>query len=96
MPFTEDITAFFDITNGFAEQVTLAGLGVAAVVDVDTPLLMGDVLASRVTSVLVAAALVPGAAEGQSCVVRGVAHVVRQVLKEPPDGAVLRLVLARS
>jgi hypothetical protein len=36
------------------------------------------------------------AAPGQSFVANAVTYIVRQVLREPPDGALTRLVLARA
>ncbi|MBX3605369.1 MAG: hypothetical protein KF788_08860 [Piscinibacter sp.] len=89
---TEDLTAFF---TDFAESVTIAGAAKSAIVDTSTELVLGDVL-THAPTLLLPAAEVPTVAEGAACVVRGAAHSVRQVLQEPPDGALVRLVLVRS
>ena len=90
---TEDLIAFFDVAE-FAETITVAGTPAAGIVDFFTDLQLGEVL-TIAREVQLPASSAPGAAEGATVVVRGVTYRVRQVLLEPPDGVVLRLVLAK-
>lgn len=93
MAFTEDLSVFL---ADFGQACTLAGAAVVAVVDqqvlpdVDTGVLT-EQTAARMPS-----ADVPTAAAGQAFVAGGTTYTVRQVLKEPPDGAFTLLVLARG
>lgn len=89
----EDLTAFFDVAE-FAETITVAGSPAAAIVDFYTTELLGEVL-TVAREVQLPASSAPGAAEGATVVVRGVTYRVRQMLLEPPDGVVMRLVLAK-
>lgn len=92
MAFAEDLSPFF--TN-FAEAVTVNGAAVTAIFDVSTVLTLGEALTLG-PSLLLPATSAPAAAAGQACVVRGVSYVVREVHLEPPDGALMRLFIARS
>jgi hypothetical protein len=47
-------------------------------------------------NVLLATTQAAAAAAGQSLVTGGVTYTVRQLLREPPDGAFTRLVLVRA
>ena len=80
----------------FGQPCTLAGADVRAIVDAQTDAFGGDVL-SDAPSALVLAADAPAAAQGQPFVAADAStYAVRQVIKAPPDGAVLRLVLAET
>lgn len=89
--FAEDLSPFF---ADFGEAATLAGVAVRGMVNVesfdelDTVTQRTDFLLQPTTAVAPAA--------GQAMVLRGTNYTVRQVLKEPPDGALQRLVLARA
>lgn len=83
---------FFSV---FGIAATLAGSAVQAIVDDATDSFEGDVNVNA-PSALVLASAAPAAAPGQSFVASAVTYTVRQVLKLPPDGAVLRLVLATT
>lgn len=88
----DDTAEFFSV---FGIDATLAGAPLRAIVDVVTDSFDGDMLANAPTA-LVPAADAPAAAAGQSFVAAAASYIVRQVLKLPPDGAVLRLVLATA
>lgn len=83
-------------TQVFGQSCTLAGAPLQAIVDAATDVFGGDVL-SDAPSALVLAADAPAAAQGQTFVAAdATTYAVRQVIKVPPDGAVLRLVLAET
>lgn len=88
----DDCTVYMDVFGGPA---TLAGSQVTAIVDTASLLELDGVITQGPSAVLLAA-VAPAAAPGQSFVASAIAYVVRQVLRLPPDGALLRLVLARS
>lgn len=93
MAFPEAFSGYF---ADFAIAGTVNGVAVRGLLELeaydDGP---GGVVTQR-TSVL----LEPGAAVtpavGHAAVYDGVTYTVRQVLREPPDGALTRLVLARG
>lgn len=94
MPLTEDLAAFF-ATDDFADSVTVGGVAVQAIFDVESQVVVGELITLAPT-LLLPAASAPAAADGTACVVRSVNYTVRQVLLEPPDGALKRLVLTRA
>ena len=77
-----------------AETVTVNAVSALAVVDVGGSQ-VGDVVLKE-TSLLLVAADVPAAAAEQTVTLRAQTYKVRLLLPEPPDGLLLRLVLARS
>lgn len=93
MAFVEDLSVFL---ADFGQSCTLAGAAVTAIVDFDiqpdpdTGVLTQQQLARLPTT------SASSAAAGQAFVAGGVTYTVRQVLKEPPDGAFTLLVLARA
>lgn len=89
----ENLASFF-VNDDFAESIVVDGTTVSAIFDLGSELQLGEVLALG-RSVLLPAASVPSVAEGSTVVVRSVTHRVRQVLQEPPDGLLVRLVLAK-
>jgi hypothetical protein len=88
--FTENLAPLF---ADFGETVTVAGVSVRGIFDTSTELVLGDAL--TVSPSLEVPATV-AAAEGNAVVVRGVNYKIRQVLDQPPDGALRVLVLART
>lgn len=78
----------------FGAAATLAGSAITAIVDVAAEVVVDDVVTLQPVAIVVAADA-PAAAAGQALVAAGASYTVRQVLKQPPDGALLRLVLAR-
>lgn len=86
---------FAPLFTDFAVAGTLAGVAVSGILDAED-FDEGPGVITRRTSYL----LEPGAAvtpaQGQTLVSAGVTYTVRQVLREPPDGALTRLVLARG
>lgn len=91
MPFAETMAPFF---ADFGEAATLAGVAVRGMVNVESFDEL-DTITQR-TDFLLQPTTAVAAAAGQTMVLKGVSYTVRQVLKEPPDGALLRLVLARA
>lgn len=91
MAFAENLVLFF---ADFGVDATLAGSPVRAIVDTETALELDGVLAQRPTA-LVKSTDAASAAAGQAFVASAVTYSVRQVLREPPDGALTRLVLSR-
>lgn len=90
-----DDAALFDPVVGFGTAATLAGAQLNAIVDTASDSFDGEVI-TQGPSARVLASAAPAAAPGQAFVAAAVAYIVRQVQQLPPDGAVLRLVLARS
>jgi hypothetical protein len=106
--FAEDLDAFLDVTSGFAVDATLfdpalvvdppddppyAGTAVKIIVDSVGRDDLG--LATEEPSALIKAAEGRGT-EDFTLTVGTVDYVVRKVANEPPDGAFVRLTLARS
>lgn len=93
MPLVEDDLAPYFADFGVA--ATLAGVAVTGILDVETSD-DGFGVITQTTSFL----LKPGAAvtpaQGQALVCNAITYTVRQVLAEPPDGALTRLVLAKA
>lgn len=94
MPFVEPIASFF-APAGFAVPATLAGAAVSVIMDTDSEIFVGEVV-TQGPSALLASVQAAAAAPGQTLVVYSATYTVRQVLREPPDGALTRLVLARA
>lgn len=93
MAFAEDLTAFF---ADFATTATLDGADVTAIVDSATVGEFGDGVLTTAPTALLASAQAEAAAAGQAFSAGAIDYVVRQVLREPPDGALTRLVLVRD
>lgn len=93
MPFTEDLSPFFD-TAGFAQAATLNALPVTGIFDSSTELVLDGVL-SQAPAFTARSSETASAAAGQLLVVDGTTYRVRQVLRLPPDGAITQLVLGR-
>ena len=81
--------------SAFGIAATLAGAAVTAVVDTAAETVLDDVITVSPAATL-RAVDAPAAAAGQALVADGITYTVRQVLRMPPDGAMLRLVLARA
>jgi hypothetical protein len=92
MAFTEDLAPFFADFGGAA---TLNSVAVTAIVDTQTVIEVEGIATQQPTA-LVRTSEASVAAPGQSFVANAVTYIVRQVLREPPDGALTRLVLARA
>lgn len=88
----DDTAAYLSV---FGIAATLAGAAVTAIVDTAAELVLDDVVSISPVA-FVSAADAPGAAAGQALVADGVAYSVRQVLRMPPDGVMVRLILARA
>jgi hypothetical protein len=89
--FSEDLSVFF---ADFGVSATLNGSAVTAMVDTSTELVLDGEL-TQAPSALLKTSDAASAAQGQSFVASAVSYLVRQVLREPPDGALTRLVLVR-
>ena len=92
MAFTEDLAPFFADFGGAA---TLNSVAVTAIVDTQTVIEVEGIATQQPTA-LVRTSEASVAAPGQSFVANAVTYIVRQVLREPPDGVLTRLVLARA
>jgi hypothetical protein len=92
MPFAEPIAAFF---ADFADVCTLAGVSGRAIFDEASEEVGDDGLVTVSPSATVPATTWPAAAVGQTFVRGSASYRVRRVRKEPPDGAIVRLVLVR-
>jgi hypothetical protein len=88
-----DDTAAYLATFGAA--ATLAGAALLAIVDTAAEIVLDDVITIS-PAAFVLGSDAPAAAAGQALVADGITYTVRQVLRMPPDGAMLRLILARA
>lgn len=86
----EDVTVFF---ADFGEAVTVNGVAAVGIFDTASEVVLGDVMTTAPTLELPASV---SAAVGQAVVVRSVSYTIRQVLSQPPDGALRVLVLAQG
>ncbi len=87
----EDFDCYFD---AWGVDATLAGIGVRGLLDVQSVDEFGAI--TQGPTFLLKPATAVGPSAGQALQVGSEAYTVRQVLKEPPDGALQRLVLARA
>ncbi len=90
----EDAALYFDASLGMGEGVQLAGQPVSGIFEAASLVEQGDVI-TVAPAFLCAASAAPAAAEGQLLQRAGQSYRVRHVMQEPPDGALLRLVLVR-
>lgn len=92
MAFAETFAGYF---ADFAIAGTVNGVAVRGILDLETfdegP---GGTVTQRTSVLLEPGAAAPAA--NQAAVFEGVTYTVRQVLREPPDGALTRLILARA
>jgi hypothetical protein len=88
----DDTALYRDV---FGVAATLASNALVAVFDSAAEIVIDDVI-TQAPAATVRAVDAPAAASGQAFVVDAVSYTVRQVLRLPPDGAWLRLVLARG
>ena len=93
--FCEDLSAFFDVAGGHAVAATLAGRAVQVVLDTESQQDFDAGLVTQAPAALLRTSQAAAAAPGQALAVGAAIYTVRQVLREPPDGALTRLVLAR-
>jgi hypothetical protein len=89
--FVEDLAPFM---ADFGQVATLDGVAVRGIFDTQTSLEFAAGALYDSPSLLVTASDASGAAAGHAVVVGSNTYTVRQVLAEPPDGAMVRLVLA--
>lgn len=92
MTFAESFAPFF---ADYGTAATLAGVSVTGLLDVDT-IDEGPGALTQRTSFLLQPTAAVAPAQGQTLVADATTYTVRQVLKEPPDGALTRLVLVRA
>lgn len=88
----EDLAPFF---TDFAVAGILAGVAVSVIIDAQD-FDDGPGVITRGTNCLLKPVAAVTPAVGQTLVTGGVTYTVRQVLREPPDGALTRLILARA
>lgn len=89
MPLSDDLT---NTLAALGEPLTLNGQAVTGLFDVAGEIVLEGVLTVATTARVPAAA---GATQGQTLLRGATSYRVRQVLPEPPDGALHRLVLAK-
>lgn len=89
--FVEDLSP---LVADFGVDATLAGASLRAIVDTESFIEVDGVMTQRPSAQVISSAA-PAAAPGQTFVANAVTYTVRQVLREPPDGALTRLVLSR-
>ena len=91
--FTEDLTAFFDTTTGFAQPATVGGVAVSAIFD--NGYALGNVgmlgMASTQPAITLASTSVPANPVGLSVVVAGGSYLV--AAHEPDGTGISRLLL---
>lgn len=93
MAFVEDFTPYF---ADFGVAATLAGVAVVGILDVERRD-DGFGTVTQTTSFLLRPGAAVSPAQGQALVVGATTtYTVRQVLAEPPDGALTRLVVTRA
>jgi hypothetical protein len=91
MAFVEDLSVFF---ADFSTTGTLAGVSVRGIFDLAT-VDEGPGALTQFTTFLLDPTAVVTPTVGQALVVGATTYTVRQVLMEPPDGALKRLVVTR-
>ena len=77
----------------FGTDAVLAGAPVRAVLDTQTVDVSG--VATQEPSALVKTSVTPGAQPGDAFVADGTTYVIRELVREPPDGVFTRIYLAR-
>lgn len=87
--FAEDLDSLFDVTSGFAESVTLGGVAVNAVFDLDYV----DVMAVEASgpAITLPSARCTNAAHDTVVVARGTAYKVVEIKPDGTGVTVLRL-----
>lgn len=93
MAFSEDLAPFF---ADFGVAATLNGAAVRAIVDTESEVEEQPGVVTQAPTALLRSSEAASAAPGQVFVASSVTYTVRRPLKEPPDGALTRLVLARA
>lgn len=96
MAFTEDLSVFMDVAEGFALAATLNGSAVEIISDSEGVDVFDGQAVTTMPSCLISAAQAASAAAGQSLVVGATTYTVRAKNAEPPDGALVRLTLTRA
>ena len=86
----DDLDAYFSLMG---EDLQLAGLPVRGIFSQQGEVVLEGFQTSATTAELPASS---NAAQGQTLVRGGLSYRVRQVLPQPPDGAILLLVLAKA
>lgn len=90
---TDDLAAFYDVTTGDAELVTVQGVQTPALFENAAQVLLGEMLVTAPTLRLPATV---AAAEGGACLVRGQTYTIRTAQPLPPDGREHLLVLVKG
>jgi hypothetical protein len=91
MAFVENLTPFF---ADFGTAATLSGSPLRAIVDTESVVEFDTV--TQGPSALVKTSDSAAAAPNQTFVANAITYSVREVRRQPPDGLLTRLVLARS
>ena len=91
MSWVEDLTPFL---ADFGVDATLGGNSVRALIDTESLVELDGFLTQR-PEALLRTEDASGTSPGDAFTANAVTYSVRQVLREPPDGALTRLVLSR-
>lgn len=92
--FAEDLTAFFDITSGFAQNATLSGGGVVPVIfDKAYQGALGGLVESTGPQCLAKSADVSAVVQGSTLVIAGTTYTVTGV---EPDGTGITVLQLRG
>jgi hypothetical protein len=92
--FTEDLSAFFDVSNGFAVNATLAGGGVVPVIfDRAYVGLLGGMVETSGPQAMAKTADVSTVAQGSTLVILGTTYTVTGV---EPDGTGITVLQLRG
>lgn len=89
MPFADDLAAML---AALGEPLTLAGQATHGLFDVAGEVVLDGIVTTATTAEVLATL---GPQPGQTLVRQGVSYLVRQVLPQAPDGALVQLVLAK-
>jgi hypothetical protein len=93
--FAEDLSKFFDLA-GFAQAAVLDGNDVEVIRDDASIEVFESGALTNQPSVLLTASQAADATTSSVLVIGATTYGVRQVLSEPPDGALVRLMLVRN
>lgn len=94
---TDDTVAdYFEAFTGFGDEVTVAGVSVRGTYEANSELEQDDGVITRAPTLRLASTDAVGLTTATVVVANGTTHTVRQILPEPPDGALTRLVLVRT
>jgi hypothetical protein len=93
---TDDINDYLSEEHGFGTAGTLGGVACVGVFSSSSQVEDAAGAITTAPSWTVSAAAAVGAVPGTVAVINGISYLVRQAAAQPPDGALVSLVLARA